>query len=275
MRKKFSVTLLTLFLAIFYPIKVKAATPSLSRTRTEEETRKETPLTPSPVRVRLEEEVQERVGTSQGELQKIKELREAVKEKVQEKIQEIKKGIPRAYVGEITKIDIDNSNFTLETRSKTLQITTNEETKIIGAKKENLQLADLKIGNFCIAMGYLTDENTLQAKRIVVIPKPKPPAREVAFGKVIDISAEEKILTVKNERKGLTYTVEVTDKTMITKKLNNKIEKVNFSSIEINDHIVTVGTPTENEEKIITAKIIHIIPGLSKKTPFPSPTPEE
>ncbi len=126
-------------------------------------------------------------------------------------------------------------------------------------------------------MGYLGESETLEAKRIVVISKPKPPFRVVAFGRVTDISSEEKLLTVKNEKKGITYTIAVTDKTIITKKTDNKVQKVQFSAIEIGNRLVAVGTPTENENKLITAKIIHVIPGkaLGQEKPSSSPTPEE
>ncbi|MGB9706836.1 MAG: DUF5666 domain-containing protein [Microgenomates group bacterium] len=248
--------------------------PSPARIRTENEERNQTPITPSPVRLRIEEETQAEVGTSQGELQeKIKEIREAVKEKVRERLEEVKRGVPRAYVGEITQIGEDN--FTLEARRQTVQVKVTSETKIIGKEKQTLELKDLKVGDFSIAMGYPGENGTLEAKRIVVVSKPSPSIREVAFGRVTDISSEEKILTLKNERKGLTYTVVVTEKTIITKKVDTKIEKVKFSSIEIGDRVVAIGTPKENEAKLITAKIIHVIPGKALGQVSPSPTPKE
>jgi len=246
------------------------------------------PQTSSPVqeRVRIQENtaVQEREkwATSEGKLEEnIQQIREAVKEKVRERVEEVKQGIPRAYFGEIKQIG--SQEFTLETRREEIQVTVSSETKIVGKNKQNLEFKDLKVGDFCIAMGYLTKDNTLDAKRIVIIPKPKPPVRITAFGKVIDISSEEKILTVKNEKRGLTYTVSTNEKTVITKKVDKRIERVDFSAIEIGDRVIVVGTHKENEEKIINAKIIHVIPGKAlgqeKTTPTlkssPSPTPEE
>jgi len=127
-------------------------------------------------------------------------------------------------------------------------------------------------------MGYLGDNGILETRRVVVVEKPKLPVREVAFGEVTDISTEEKILTIKNDKKGITYTIEVTGTTKITKKTDTKVEKAKFSDIEKGDRLVAIGTPTENEEKIITAKLIHIIPdkavGQEKPTPGePTPTP--
>ena len=239
-------------------------------------------ITPPRVREEVQNEenvrLQERLNqaTGEGKLEeKIQQIREAVKEKVREKIQEVKKGVARAYVGKIAQIG--ENEFTLENPRQSIRVVVGEETKIIGKTKQNLEFKDLKVGDFCIAMGYLEEKGTLEAKRIIVIPKPKPPARVVAFGRVTDISSEEKILTVKNERKGITYTITVTDKTIITKKKDNKVQKVQFLAIEIGDRLVAVGTPTENENKIITAKIIHVIPGKAigtlKPSPSPSPTP--
>ena len=231
-------------------------------------------------RVRLQENtaVQERENwaTSEGELEeKIQQIREAVREKVKERVQEIRQGIPRAYFGEIKQIG--NQEFTLQTRREEIQVTVGSETKIIGKNKQDLQFKDLKVGDYCITMGYLNENRVLEAKRIVLIPKPKPPVRITIFGRVTDISEEEKVLTVKNEKGGLTYTVATNDKTMITKKGEKRIEKTDFSAIEIGDRVIVVGIRKENEEKMITAKIIHVIPGKAigtlKPSPSPSPTP--
>jgi len=231
-------------------------------------------------RVRLQENtaVQERENwaTSEGKLEeKIQQIREAVRERVRERVQEIRQGIPRAYFGEIKQIG--NQEFTLQTRREEIQVTVGEETKIIGRNKQDLQFKDLKVGDYCIAMGYLNEGRVLEAKRIVLIPKPKPPVRITTFGRVTDISEEEKVLTVRNEKRGLTYTVATNDKTMITKKGEKRIEKTDFSAIEVGDRVIVVGIRKESEEKIITAKIIHVIPGkaIGTQKPSPSPTPEE
>jgi len=220
----------------------------------------------------------EKWATSEGKVEeKIQQIREAVREKVRERVEEAQQGIPRAYFGKIKQIG--SQEFTLETRREEIQVTVSAETKFIGNNKQNLEFKDLKVGDYCIAMGYLKESEILEAKRIVIIPKPKPPVRITAFGKVTDISSEEKILTVKNEKRGLTYTVSTNEKTVITKKVDTRIEKVDFSAIKIGDRVIVVGTRKENEEKIINAKIIHVIPGKAlgqeKTTPTPSPTPEE
>lgn len=188
-----------------------------------------------------------------------KEIRKMVQEKVQKMLETTKLGQKRAYVGEI--IEIINSTLTLNTSLGEKQAKVATDAAIIGKGAKKMEFKDLEIGSFAIAMGYLSEEDVLDSRRLVVINKPTPPAREVAFGKVTDISPEEKILTVKQEKKGVTYTVIVSDKTTITKKLETKVAKASFSDIKQGDVIVAIGTPAENERKVITAKIIHVIPG--------------
>lgn len=193
--------------------------------------------------------------------EKIQDIRNAVKEKVQEKLDEVKKGEKRAFVGEIS--DLTDSTVFLTTRSGEKQVKVNPEAEIIDQKRNRIEMADLEIGNLVIAMGYLEGKEILDAKRVAVISPPKVAKREVIAGQVTDIS-EENVLTVRNEKQGITYTVESSAKTKISQKVEGKMGTVKFSEVGLGDLVVTVGTPTENEEKIITAKIIHVIPGKTK-----------
>jgi len=263
MRNKISIFVILVFCSLFLVLPARAISPTLTPTTTPTEI-------PS--------------GSIE---EKIQEIRDEVKKKVREKIEETKKGMKAAYIGEIT--DITDSSLTITTFKGVSSIKVATDTAIINLGNKKIALKDLEIGNFIIAMGYIADTNLLEAKRIIVINKPKIVIREVAFGKVTDISTDEKILTVKNEKKNLLYTIEVTDKTIITKKIDGKVKKVKFADVVIGDRIVAIGTPSENENKIITAKLIHVIPGLALSqskgqekptitvTPNPtkSPTPTE
>lgn len=213
-------------------------------------------------------------GQSPTPGEKVKEIRNAVKEKVREKLEETQEGQKKAFVGEIA--EVSNSTLTLETRSGKQQAEVDEKATIIGKNRSEINFEDLEIGDYVIAIGYLDENEVLQAKRVVVTKELETPTRQVAVGRVTDISADEKIITVKNEKKGMIYTVEATTKTTITKKPDEgEAEKINFNKIEENDWLVAIGTPTENEEKIITAKLIHVIPGKSKPEPTPTEEVEE
>ena len=184
------------------------------------------------------------------------EIRDKVKEIVQEKIKDTQQGQKAGFFGEISKIT--NSALTLQTNQgdKELQIAT--DAAIIQSGKK-AALEDLETGSFAIAMGYLENTNLLNTKRLVIGKKTESAAREVAFGQVTDISSEENILTIKNENKNLIYTIEINAKTVITKKIDGKVQKIKFEVITKEDKLVAIGTPSENEHKIITAKIIYIL----------------
>jgi len=202
----------------------------------------------------------------------VQEIRDKVKEIVREKLDETQKGQRRAFVGEIT--NISDLQLTLQTNQGDKQLNIATDAALIGKGSKKITMKDLKTGLFAITMGFMEENDVLGVRRLVVSEKPKTASKEIAFGKVTDISTEEKILTVKNEKKGIIYTVEINDKTTITKKVDDKIQKIKFAVIENSDWVVAIGTTTENEHKLITAKIVHVIPGLSTVTPSPEITPK-
>lgn len=196
--------------------------------------------------------------------EKIKDVRDWAKEKAREMIEEAKKGRKKAFVGKIS--EIANTNLVIDTHLGEKQAKTDEETKIIGLGKKEIEFEDLEIGSFVIAMGYLEETGVLNARRIVISKRPKVPARLVAFGKVTDKSPEEEVLTVKHPSKGTIWTVEVRGTTKITKKIEvlpaggqEKVEKIKFDQIELGDRLVAIGVP-DKEENFLIAKLIHIIP---------------
>jgi len=186
-------------------------------------------------------------------------------------LDQAQKGQKAGFFGEISKIT--DSVLTLQTNNqgdKEIQIAT--DAAIIQNSKQ-VDIEDLETGSFAIAMGYLEDNNFLDTKRLVIAKKTELPAREVVFGEVSDISSEEEILTVKNEKKNLIYTVEINSKTVITKEVDNKIVKIKFEDIVNNDKLVVIGNPSENEHKIITAKIIRIISNEAQEEVEPATNP--
>jgi hypothetical protein len=198
----------------------------------------------------------------------VQEIRDKVKEIVREKLDETQKGQKKAFVGTIS--EINGLNLTLETNEGNRQLNIATDAALINKVGKKITMKDLKTGLFAIAMGFMEENDVLGVRRLVISEKPKTVAKEIAFGKVTDISKEENAITIKNEKKNIIYTVEVTDKTTITKKVDGKVQKVKLEVIETGDYLIAIGAPTENEHKIVTAKIIHVIPGLSKEA---SPTP--
>jgi hypothetical protein len=201
----------------------------------------------------------------------VDDLRDKVKEIVREKIEETQKGQKAAFFGEISKIT--EEALTLKTTQGEKQLKIATDTAFIGKGNKKITLDDLKADSFAIAMGFLEDNNLLQTKRLVISEKTQTSDREMAFGKITDISSEEEILTIKNEKKNMIYTVEINDKTTINKKVDGKIQKIKLQALGKDDQIIAIGAPSENEHKIITAKIIQVVPNGTEKEAEPTATP--
>jgi len=207
----------------------------------------------------------------------VNDIRSKVKEIVQEKLDQVQKGQKMAFFGTIS--EINGLSLTLQTNEGEKQLNVATNAAIINKDGKKIKAENLKNGLFAIAMGYLEEKNVLGVRRLVMSEKPKTSIREIACGKVTDISKEENVLTIKNESKNIIYTLEINDKTIINQKIAGKVEKVKIENIKNNDRLIVIGLPTENEHKIITAKIIYLLPEANEaNTPQPtssktSPTP--
>ena len=194
-----------------------------------------------------------------------------IRKQAQEKILSLKEASNRrAFWGDLK--EINNSTLLLENPKGERRIKTDEGTEFFSGKTK-IKSTDLEIGNFIIALGYLDENSTLLAKRIISVKTaPKPATRRfVAYGIVSDVSEDEEILAVNHNKKDVTYEVAVDDKTVITKKVAGKIKKIAFVDIKTGDRLVAIGTKKSGEETI-TAKLIHIIPSQDKETQEPTPT---
>lgn len=207
------------------------------------------------------------------------EISPEIKEKVQERIEAIQESGLRkaAYFGTIT--DVSNSTLTIDSVKGERKIQTDEETDFIGEKGVAIELEDLEIDDFVIALGYLETDGLLQGKRISVLSEEPEPAepREAVYGKVADISSEEEVISLSSLKEEITYEIDVTSKTTIEKKVDEKTEEIDFDEIEIGDRLAAVGT-MENENGTITASVIYLIPSQTEEAEEeeePTPTPEE
>ena len=181
----------------------------------------------------------------------------AIRDAVKEQVAAIKTAVAkRAFVGTISaKADATITVTNLTSQSKTAVITGDTVIRLTGGKDGTF--ADLKVGDFVIAMGDVDSQGTLTAKRLLVIAKPTADKRRALTGRVTDTSSSS--LTIETLKKEI-ITIKVTSNTTITNK--NKL-----SDIKVGSRIVAVGLPTL-AESTFTAKLLHLIPSAS-----PSPTP--
>lgn len=180
----------------------------------------------------------------------------AVRQAVKDKVEAIKTSVAkRAFVGTISaKSDATITITNLKNQPRTAVVTGNTTIKLTGGKEGTF--ADLKVGDFVISMGDVDSQNTLTAKRLLVITKPGADKRQAIFGRVTDTSASS--LTIETLKKD-TLTIKTTSSTTITSKIDGKVTKAKLSDIKVGDHVVTVGTPGTTTTAF-TAKIIHAIP---------------
>ncbi|MDP3955225.1 MAG: DUF5666 domain-containing protein [bacterium] len=199
-----------------------------------------------------------------------------IKDRVAERIADIRdKSQIRAFWGTLKQIN--NSTLVLDTPRGEKRVKTDDNTKITLDKK-SVGATDLAIGNFLIVIGTVDNTEMLNATKIMAFSKPPKvvPKRQVIHGKVTNITESNKTLTITNSKKpSLTYDVKVDNKTIITKFVDGKIQKVNFASIAAGDRIVAVAI---KDTTTFTAKIIHVIPGKAVGQTDPeetiTPTPK-
>lgn len=180
----------------------------------------------------------------------------AIREAVKEQVAAIKTAVAKkAFVGTISaKADATVTVTNLKNQSKTAVVTGDTVIRLTGGKDGTF--ADLKVGDFVIAMGEVDSQGTLTTRRLLVITKPGADKRRALTGRVTDTSSSS--LTIETLKKEI-ITIKVTSDTTITNK--NKL-----SDIKVGSRVVVVGLPTL-AESTFTAKLLHLIPSAS-----PSPT---
>lgn len=139
----------------------------------------------------------------------------SVKEKVAAEIDQIKKSsTKKAYVGSIaTKTDTGLTMANLNNQSRTVNISGDVTIKLLGGREG--VLADLKVGDFLIAMGDADGAGVLTAKRILVITKPTDEdTRKVVTGTVTKSSSSS--ITIDTTAYKVTSTTKFTGKNDIT-----------------------------------------------------------
>jgi len=198
---------------------------------------------------------------------------EMIKQKVEERIEKVlntNDDKKQALVG--TLKEVANATLTLDTQFGEAQVKVAEDATIVDADRKEIEIEDLEIGSKIICMGYLDSQNVLEAKRIAVREEFQTPTTEAIFGIVTDISQEEKVLTIKHPKDQGIYTIEMGTTVKITKNIEGETETIKFNDIEEDDRLVVIGEPGEDEEKMITAKLIHVV-SLEIET-MPAETPE-
>lgn len=174
-------------------------------------------------------------------------IRDAVKQKVDEELANIKQAVAKkAYVGTIAnKSDLTLTITNLKNQARTATVTTDTTIKLTGGKDGTG--ADLKVGDFIIAMGDADSNGNLAAKRLLVIAKPAADTRDSAWVTVTKVTTSA--LTAENNKKEA-WTIKLSSATKFTG--NSKVSDLKVGSI-----IVAVGPVSTTT---LTASLIQLLP---------------
>lgn len=175
------------------------------------------------------------------------QIRDAVQQKVAEELSNIKQAVAKkAYVGTIAAVDnLDLTITNLKNQTRKAVVTTDTNIKLAGGKDGTP--ADLKTGNFVIAMGDADSNDVLTTKRLLVIGQPASDKREAVFITVSDTTSSTLVgQTLSKEE----WTIKVTSST-------DYIGDTKFSDIESGNKIVAAGTVAA--EKTLSASIVKLI----------------
>lgn len=203
-------------------------------------------------------------------LEEIQKIRQAVQEKVKEKIKEITQTIPtkRGVIGEL--INLKDNLLVLEYENQTQEISFDDNTVIIDAKRNKTKSSNIKVGQGILALGLTNQENNnlLEAKRLVFIDLSlvnNP--QQIIAGQIIDVSKTLPVFTlIPNTDKDKQLQIKTDPKTKVVDRKENALDSKNLKS---GDKVIILYKPDpKNPKTILAIKIITIL------SPAPTPTPK-
>ncbi len=185
----------------------------------------------------IEPEIETKVAT---------EAAESIINKVKEKIGIVKKN-PTAYIGVIT----DKSQDSLQIKNtlgeiKLASIEDNASFVKLSKSSEKISFADIAIGDFVVAMGFLPPENkkdVLLAKRILVTDPPEDLKIKVIHGTILKITG--RIVSLKE------------DEVEWQLHFPRRWEGPEIKELEVGDKLIAIGEPKDNT---MTIRTIYVVP---------------
>jgi hypothetical protein len=194
-------------------------------------------------------------SATEGKVDEIQQIREAVQQKVKEKIDDIIKPttIRKAIIGSIANIT-PNNQITITYQDKNTVVNLDPEIVYIDTKKQKSKITNIKIGQEVLVLGnYQTETDLFTAKRIVAIKLASdivtPPITTI--GQVADVSQTSKVISlipVKNKNQQLQIFFDTNTK--ITDTSGNSIKPENIKG---GQKIITVIVPKANKANNFTA----------------------
>lgn len=179
---------------------------------------------------------------------------DSVREKVEQKVSEALNS-PKAQLGTVT--DISESTLQVKTASGEIkQLSVNSETSVIktGTISREVKITDVAIGDYIVAMGFANGNGVLNTKRILITSPFEASGRRAILARVTKVTLRD--LTAQFIRTGEEQTV--TPQRGATVYLINadKVSKITFSRILVDDTFLGIGLDSNNSFSVRTFYIV-------------------
>lgn len=177
-------------------------------------------------------------GSPTGEASGTSDIRQKVAQDVANTLSR-----PKAYIGTVT--DITDSTVQIKTRAseiKQISVKADSTTVInsVGTVSKTVKTADIAIGDFVVAMGYVNTNSVLSAQRILITDPVTEPKINVSQAKVVNVI--KKVLTVSLVSNNSQDTVQPDVNTDIKATADGKSNTIKFANIGAGDLIIYVVT---------------------------------
>ena len=166
-------------------------------------------------------------STPEATTEEIQKLREVIQQKVQEKLEEIgqeeRSNPKKAYLGTITKI-LD-SKLSLDSKSNKYEFTISQDAVFVNLKQNKIKITDLKEGQDVLVLTLAKDELIYAKKIIIVDPTKLENKKNVALGKIADISTTTSVfvlIPINNNNRELQ--IKIDSKTEVVTKENKNLK---------------------------------------------------
>ena len=195
------------------------------------------------------------------------EVKKSVKERLEKAAKEegsvLGENSKKAYVGTVESLT--QNTITVKTNLGSKQVTVAEKAKIIGKNRETLKTDDLEIGSNVIVMGFTTDKDVLDGRRIVVTDKPLS-SDYTPYLTTITKIAKSIITTQAGELK-------LTKDTKITQTFEDNQTEIESSDLKVDDSVIILGKPDTKKASVLETIAIHLPQGRAIiTTPTASPS---
>jgi hypothetical protein len=189
------------------------------------------------------------------------QVKENIKERLEQAIkdQDTEIKLKRAWVGILDSIA--NHTLTIETREgPKLASISAESAFVLFPKKTAITAEDLEIGSYTIAMGFLSENQVLNARRIIVQKEiPESLTRQALFASSIEYDTDKELI-IANFASGETDIFELDRDTEITIGKDSEIIKASVEDIEKGQRAIIITKIEEDEETKTTLIRIHLLP---------------